>query len=354
MRLLSLKTFFALLLLVSAATAAAATNGASDDSSTSSATTITTATTAETSNKLYQAFDFIRGFLFYKPTEITTSPKQGLTVIGAGFARTGTKSTETALLQLGHKIYDTRSMLEYSHQIPLWIQGAKEWKEHNNLTIIDGLLTEIEQAGYTATLDFPINLFAAAFAELRPNAKVLMTVRDTEEKWWTSWRNINFLLSPLICRPWRWLVGDLSFPAIILKILEGIDWKQPEYPTDIDRPLPWFEEVRNLYLEEEDSKEWIQMHKNFQKRLQNKLPKSRFLVFNVKDGWTPLLSFLEIDDPKLADQEFPNVNDINTLKVVRKAMDVTAMGAPLFFVYLVKLLVGRRFQQKAALKKKLQ
>ena len=71
-------------------------------------------------------------------------------------------------LRLGHKIYDTRSILECNHA-DRWVKAAQELRDGQDQEI-RALLEEMEQRGYTATLDFPVNLFAKALAELRSAA----------------------------------------------------------------------------------------------------------------------------------------------------------------------------------------
>jgi hypothetical protein len=73
-----------------------------------------------------------------------------------------------------------RGMLVHSHT-KRWIQAAEDWKFRGDLIQVESLLKEIEAEGYTSTLDIPMNLFALAFADLRPNATVLVSVRDNEE-----------------------------------------------------------------------------------------------------------------------------------------------------------------------------
>ena len=90
-------------------------------------------------------------------TSRAQAPPRGLQVIGGGFARTGTKSTEAALIRLGHKIYDTRSILECNHA-DRCVKAAQELRDGKYDEVRD-LLEEMEQRGYTATLDFPVNLF---------------------------------------------------------------------------------------------------------------------------------------------------------------------------------------------------
>ena len=124
--------------------------------------------TADSGATRWEAARLVSGFLgLDKQREAPTKPR-GLQVIGGGFARTGTKSTEAALLKLGHKIYDTRSILECQHA-DRWVTAARELREGKD-DELKTLLDEMEQRGYTATLDFPVNLFAKALAELRSAA----------------------------------------------------------------------------------------------------------------------------------------------------------------------------------------
>lgn len=133
-----------------------------------------------------EAFKFVGGFfgLDREREEVESKLVPGLQVIGAGFSRTGTKSTEAALLRLGHKVYDTRSMLELKH-VQRWIDAARTLDRRGDASLAEELLVEVEALGYTATLDFPINLFGKTFAQLRPEAKVLFTTRDADA-WFES------------------------------------------------------------------------------------------------------------------------------------------------------------------------
>ena len=124
--------------------------------------------TADSSATRWEAARRGSGFLGLDKQREAQAPPRGLQVIGGGFARTGTKSTEAALLRLGHKIYDTRSILECQHA-DRWVQAARELRD-GKYDELRALLEEVEERGYTATLDFPVNLFAKALAELRSAA----------------------------------------------------------------------------------------------------------------------------------------------------------------------------------------
>ena len=124
--------------------------------------------TADSGATRWEAAKLVSGFLGLDKQREAAAPPRGLQVIGGGFARTGTKSTEAALLKLGHKIYDTRSILECQHA-DRWVKAAQELRDGQD-DELKTLLDEMEQRGYTTTLDFPVNLFAKALAELRSAA----------------------------------------------------------------------------------------------------------------------------------------------------------------------------------------
>ena len=126
------------------------------------------AAAVDSSATRWEAARLVSGFLGLDKQREAAAPPRGLQVIGGGFARTGTKSTEAALLRLGHKIYDTRSILECQHA-DRWVQAARELRD-GKYDELRALLEEVEERGYTATLDFPVNLFAKALAELRSAA----------------------------------------------------------------------------------------------------------------------------------------------------------------------------------------
>ena len=291
--------------------------------------------------RIKAALEFASDFVLQKHSLDFHGEMQGLTVIGAGFSRTGTKSIENALQSLGHRVYDMRSIFENGH-VDQWVQAAIDWKEQDDLGRVKALLADMESKGYTATLDFPMNIFALAFAELRPDAKVLFSVRDTEEKWMESWAKTTHNFANFVCRPWSWIIPDMHFNRIILRTVLDFDWIFSQYPESIDRPLPWYEVTRKLVGMDgpEMQRSWINLHKRFQRMLEEALPEDRLLVFNVKQGWGPLVPFLEIEDRSLVEQDFPNMNDSASIQIVRTVMDVIAIGLP-FWILVILYLTSR-------------
>ena len=182
-----------------------------------SATTTTTTTTNDKGplQELYNAAHFLTElFVGHKKKQhiaqhnIPAGPSaQGLQVIGAGFARTGTKSTEAALNLLGYKVYDAISMMQHDH-VERWIEAAADMKYRQDYRALEELTREVEELGYTATLDNPMNLFALGLAKIRPDAKVLMTVRDSPQVWYESYKGILMVIAPAVQRPFKWILGE--------------------------------------------------------------------------------------------------------------------------------------------------
>ena len=300
--------------------------------------------TKDSSSTRWEAAKLVSGFLGLDKQREAAAPPRGLQVIGGGFARTGTKSTEAALLRLGHKIYDTRSILECQHA-DRWVKAAQQLRDgqYDELKL---LLEEMERRGYTATLDFPVNLFAKALADLRPEAKVLFTSRNLDN-WYRSWRDVNEVLGVFVLRPWSWLV-DFGFTEPLCEAF-GFEFIVARYPDHVDRVLPWYERVRTLpSLDPPGSKErWVAFHEATRMELM-KAHGKRVLIFDVREGWAPLLKHLEVDDPKLASEDFPRVNDVQSLETVRKVMDFIALFLPLWPALVIYALMATKKKLKFA------
>jgi len=286
----------------------------------------------------FEAFRFVSGFFGLDAGDKKGGDARRLEVIGAGFSRTGTKSIDEALRRLGHKVYDTRSVIELGHAAG-WEEAARQYRASGNVTLLEEMLGEMEAQGYTATLDFPMNLFAPVFADLRPSAKVLMSVRPSLDSWFDSMASTYRKLGFLFCRPWSWLIA-FDFPGNLCEILYDFDMKVPTYPENIWRPVPWFEFIESYPgLEDPEMRgAWKHLHRRLQSDLETKLPKERFTTYDVRSGWSPLLSFLGVEDPVLAAGPFPQVNARSTLQAVSVALRIAGAGLPLWLLLSLWLL----------------
>ncbi len=99
-----------------------------------------------------------------------------LSVIGAGFGRTGTLSLRIALDRLGlSPCYHMLEVFEHPEHIEVWERAAAgervDW---------EGLFR-----GYRSAVDWPVCAFYRELAKRCPEAKVILTVRDPE-RWYQS------------------------------------------------------------------------------------------------------------------------------------------------------------------------
>ena len=145
-----------------------------------------------------------------------------------------------------------------------------------------------EDNGFTATVDFPGCLVWRELAERYPDAKLVLTVRDTPEKWWES------ASQTILCPSFVIRVLFLFHPfwrrfAAFLKVMYG-------------HQMGW-EEGRLYTLDDKD--EAIAFYKKRNEEIMAAFPPSRLLVYNVKQGWAPLCEFL--GDP-VPETSFPRLN----------------------------------------------
>lgn len=196
-----------------------------------------------------------------------------LEIIGAGFGRTGTLSLKSALEELGFgPCHHMTEIIDDMHrQGPIW-NSVASGKERNWRRVYEG---------YRATVDWPGCHYYAELAEAFPEAKIILTERDSRA-WYYSMSETIFQNMP--GRVARMLMAVARFPmhfvsTIVLKQTFHNDIGEANAIATFERHNA---EVRAL------------------------IPADRLLVFDVKQGWGPLCAFLGVEVP---DTPFPRTND---------------------------------------------
>ena len=193
-----------------------------------------------------------------------------LSVIGAGFGRTGTLSLKGALEKLGFDpCYHMMEVMEHGF--------AGIWND-----IAHGAAPDWDAVfqGYEATVDWPACNFYKELADRYPDAKVILSLRDPD-KWFDSCQNTIF-------RAMR--MDHMRAPANIRAQMEM---------------------VRKLIIENtfggdvDDRAHAIGIYNRHNETVQKVIPKDRLLVFQASDGWDPLCRFLGVPVPA---EPFPKVN----------------------------------------------
>jgi hypothetical protein len=147
-------------------------------------------------------------------------------------------------------------------------------------------------------LDTPTSDFYKEIHQAYPQAKIILSVRDSSEKWFESFQNtIGSVVSSKFHGFSIYLFRFVRLHRImVFKILKK--WSREFGPVG-----PSF-------------------HDQYNKRVMNENKEDEILVYNVKEGWAPLCKFLEVDIPK--NTPFPNINDTKEFK--RKVMSARIMG----------------------------
>jgi Sulfotransferase domain len=189
-----------------------------------------------------------------------------LSVIGAGFGRTGTESMKLALEQLGvGPCHHMKEVLVSPDQIEIWTDIAY------------GATADWERAfaGFHSAIDWPSAFYWHELSEVYPQARVILTLRDADS-WYKSFSNTILRYLDIV----RQQAPDrhLGQKIIAERVFDG-------RAGDPGHAKAMFE--RNTA------------------EVMAAIAPERLLVYNVGDGWEPLCRFLGCPVPGAP---FPRTN----------------------------------------------
>lgn len=186
----------------------------------------------------------------------------GLSVIGAGFGRTGTASMKAALELLGLGPCHHMKELTTLEQNNYWMAAAE------GQTMAWDKVFE----GYGSSVDWPAAFFWRELSEYYPDAKILLTVRDPED-WYKSMQNTIFNVLKAKPKPF----------AVAVKLVG-----------------------ERLFEERYDDNAFVMgLYEQNILEVQAAIPSDRLLTYELGSGWGPLCRFLGKPIP---DAEFPRSN----------------------------------------------
>ena len=214
----------------------------------------------------------------------------GLKVVGAGFGRTGTMSTYTALNQLGFPCYHMFEVLENKANkahLDFWrkVANTPAGTQHDWNQVF---------ASYTAAVDNPACCVWRELMAANPDAKVLLTLHPKgPEAWYDSTIDTIYFTENV----WQF------------KVLE---WVTPfgRKMGEMCRKLIW---QRSHQGTMNDKAKAIAHYRKHIEDVKASVPPEKLLVFSVDQGWEPLCKFLGVPVPSTP---FPNVNDRAAIKKV--------------------------------------
>jgi len=160
---------------------------------------------------------------------------------------------------------------------------------------------------------------------LYPDAKVILTIRDTPEKWWRS-------ASETILR-----MGDVHDPKLV-----GFGMSHFFKFNPIGWLLMYMWQATYLQVfpaGSQDAKDGMEKYQSWNTHIEKIVPKEKLLVFNVNVGWGPLCRFLNFPVP---DVPFPNVNDSQSMKDKFFVFEVAGWATAALYAFL-----GLRYVRRA-------
>ena len=230
-------------------------------------------------------------------------------IISVGFLRTGTTSLRLALVELGlGPVYSLKELILDPSRAVDWIAVVQDPESADWERIF---------AGYNSAVGTPTTTFWRQVVDAHPTAKVIVTVRDPQDWYESATRTIGEALAP-----------PTAVRLLTWRLKRGRD------------PL---EEIQRLAHEHEGGRfstrdEAVAAFEQHVADVRARVPADRLLLFNVRDGWGPLCSFLDVPEPA---GPFPRENDRTTFRrrtrkaftrvIVRRAVAATVAGAAITF-----------------------
>lgn len=202
-----------------------------------------------------------------------------LSIVGAGFGRTGTLAAKLALEKLGfNPCYHMIEVFSRPTHVAMWTKAAAgqpvDW--------------DVLFEGFAATVDWPACYFWRELVAHYPAAKVLLTVRDPE-RWYESARNTIFaaMTQPIPGdNPLVQAQRDMAARIVVTNTFGG----------RID-----------------DRAHAIAVYQRHNETVRRAIPPDRLLVFDVAQGWEPLCRFLDRPIPA---EPFPRVNSTSDFRAM--------------------------------------
>jgi len=214
-------------------------------------------------------------------------------VICAGFPKTGTKSMAMALRQLGYgPVHDFEEHLEYNLDNYLdFLEGR-----------VDGSIFKSIYKDVDAVMDMPAVDVWYILHQQFPDAKVILMVRDNENEWLNSYYGmlLYFCTNFGVSYFWGKARHYLSRTRNKLNRLHKFNLI---FSTGADNATDVKYKLHHLLSPEQ----WKSQYVKHNAAVKSIVPGENLLVFNVKEGWEPLCSFLGVQVP---DIPFPFENKL--------------------------------------------
>jgi hypothetical protein len=206
-----------------------------------------------------------------------------LKVINAGLGRTGTTSLQAALERLGFgPCYHMFDIINSEERLSQWEKIVCAGQRPDWRAVFDG---------YASAVDGPPAVYYRQIAQAFPEAKVILTVRDAE-RWYQSTFDT---LYQFVLRSKENPPDADSMPGRLGRVTSTMFWD-------------------GLFGGRFTDKEYaIEVFRKRNAEVVRAIAPGNLLVFEVSQGWEPLCAFLGADVPP---EDFPHVNDTESMREV--------------------------------------
>ncbi|KAI9490400.1 P-loop containing nucleoside triphosphate hydrolase protein [Zychaea mexicana] len=216
-----------------------------------------------------------------------------LEVIGAGMSRCGTDSLRAALNILGyntHHMFDGGPLYKNDELTEVFEEAYKHPEKHVDWDIVYN--------GYNAAVDCPTISFLPRLFEKYPDAKVILTKRDSES-WYKSVYNTIYRIYELPPE------NPEEFEENVANMVKAI-WLDGSF-QDLQK---FKDDPKTIKKRYEAHNAW--MIKN--------IPANRLLVLDLRDGidWDKICPFLGKPEPAVP---YPHVNTTASFNEKHKVID---------------------------------
>lgn len=204
-------------------------------------------------------------------------------LICAGLSKTATKSLAKALRILGFVVFDHLEHREFhfNEWIDLYCKG--------NLPDFVTMYSDVD-----VVIGLPVSFWFEEIYEAFPGAKVVLTIRDSEDVWVKSWaKEVESTRRSIAFRgrfALHWLLSIFTRPSVH------------------QRHLPFIYPLAIAAFGSMNAKSTLLAKKKYREhnqRVQAMVPKEKLLIYNARQGWKPLCDFVGCCVPDL---EFPREN----------------------------------------------
>lgn len=204
-------------------------------------------------------------------------------VLGVGIFRTGTTSLQFALTHWFAPVYGGSALWAHPSHVQKWLAFYRN--PEADLTFFDK---------YRASSgDSPCCILWEELHKRYPEAKVILTVRDPDDWVQSYYNHLNTRWTPKHIKPILPIVEEL----IDNNFLKSCNGKVGD---------EWRRAMKKVFIEHNE-------------KVQDTIDSKQLLVFDVRDGYDPLMGFLGVSPPR-GNKQFPKLNPSEPLKALSAAI----------------------------------